>query len=63
MEHPSFIEIVNMGGNAVPFILQEIDEKPSNLVWALNKIFHKKIGENCNIREACELWIKELRKS
>lgn len=60
--NPSFIEIVNMGGNAVPFILEEIERKPSNLVWALNAIFHKKIGRGNTITEACKLWITELKK-
>lgn len=62
-EHPSFIRIVNMGGNAVPFIIEEIEHKPSNLVWALNAIFHKKIGNGETITEACKLWIAELKKS
>lgn len=60
--HPSFLQIVNMGGNAVPFILNEIERKPSNLVWALNAIFHKKIGDGVTVTEACRLWIAELKK-
>ena len=60
--HPSFARIVNMGGNAVPFIVEEIERKPSNLVWALNAIFHKKIGNGETISEACKLWIAELKK-
>ena len=61
--HPSFQSIVEMGGNAVPFIIEEIERKPSNLVWALNAIFHKKIGNGESITEACRLWIAELKKS
>lgn len=60
--HPSFARIVSMGGNAVPYILEEIERKPSNLVWALNAIFHKKIGQDTTVTEACKLWIAELRK-
>ena len=60
--HPSFIRIVNMGGNAVPFIIEEIERRPSNLVWALNAIFHKKIGNGQSVTEACKLWIAELKK-
>lgn len=60
--HPAFISIVNMGGNAVPFIAEEIERKPSNLVWALNAIFHKKIGQGATVTEACRLWIAELKK-
>ena len=50
-----------MGGNAVPFILEEIKRKPSNLVWALNAIFHKKIGTGATVTEACKLWIAEFK--
>ena len=60
--HPAFTRIVNMGGNAVPFIVDEIKCKPSNLVWALNAIFHKKIGNGKTVTEACKLWTAELKK-
>ena len=60
--NPAFCQIVNMGGNAVPLILEEIERKPSNLVWALNAIFHKTIGNGKTITEACKLWIAELKK-
>ena len=60
--NPSFLQIVNMGGNAVPFIIEEISRKPSNLVWALNAIFHKKIGKGTTVTEACRLWIAELKR-
>ena len=60
--HPAFNSIINMGGNAVPYILEEIERKPSNLVWALNAIFHKKIGNGETVSQACKLWIAELKK-
>lgn len=60
--HPAFTGIVNMGGNAVPFILEKIERQPSNLVWALNAIFQKKIGQGATVTEACKLWIAELKK-
>ena len=60
--HPSFRMIVDMGGNAVPYILEEIERQPSNLVWALNAIFHKKIGQGATVTEACKLWTAELKK-
>ena len=60
---PSFLRIVNMGCNAVPYIVEEIERKPSNLVWALNAIFHKKIGEGSSVTDACRQWISELKKS
>lgn len=61
-QNQAFRKIVDMGGNAVPYILKEIEREPSQLVWALNEIFHKKTGEKNSITEACKLWIKELKK-
>ena len=57
-----FQAIVAMGEQAVPFIKEELLEKPSTLVWALNYIYGKKISNNPNltISEACKLWIKEI---
>lgn len=58
----AFLQIVSMGKDAVPYILDEISDKPSNLVWALNIMFKKKISNsNITIQQACELWTKELR--
>ena len=52
-----------MGYSAVPFIIEEIEKEPSNLVWALNLIYNQKISKNPNItiKDACKLWIKALR--
>lgn len=63
IEDPDFKAIVSMGGNAVPFILERLEQEPSNLVWALNLIYQNKISNNPNttISEACKLWIKKLR--
>jgi len=59
-----FQAIVAMGERAVPFIGIAIDVKPSVLVWALNLIYRTKITNNPNttIKEACELWVKELKR-
>lgn len=64
VSHPDFKAIVSMGYNAVPFILEELDARPSNLVWALNMIFQKKITlkPNTTIDDACKLWVKELKR-
>lgn len=63
IEHEDFKSIVSMGKDAVPFILAEIKETPSHLVWALNLIFNRKISDrpNLTITEACKLWVKELK--
>ncbi|MBQ9884188.1 MAG: hypothetical protein IJM43_07030 [Bacteroidaceae bacterium] len=59
--HPAFKSIVSMGGTAVPFIVEEIKKRPSNLVWALNQIYNRKItNKDVTIEKACELWIKAL---
>lgn len=57
-----FQSIVLMGEQAVPFIKEELIEKPSTLVWALNYIYNRKISNkpNLTITEACKLWIKEI---
>lgn len=57
-----FQKIVAMGENAVPFIIAEIKDNPSTLVWALNIIYDTKISDNreITIEEACRLWVKRL---
>lgn len=41
-EHPSFVEIVSMGKEAVPLIIDELERQPDLLVGALTRI----TGEN-----------------
>lgn len=62
-EQIDFKNIVSLGLDAVPFILETIDTKPSTLVWALNMIFKEKISNdpNLTISEACNLWVKKLK--
>lgn len=62
-DHPGFRGIVSMGYDAVPFIMEVIDNKPSTLVWALNLIFNHKISNNpkTTVSEACKLWVKALK--
>ena len=57
-----FQSIVKMGKVAVPFIKEELERKPSVLVWALNYIYGGKISqkEDLTITDACDLWIKAL---
>ena len=63
IEDDDFKAIIAMGHSAVPYIMNEIDRKPSTLVWALNIIFQKKITDNPNatISDACKLWVKTLK--
>lgn len=64
IEDCDFQAIIEMGNSAVPYILENIENKPSTLVWALNIIYNRKITNNPNatISEACKLWVKELKK-
>lgn len=64
IEDDDFQAIVSMGQSAVKFIIEEIDNQPSTLVWALNLIFNKKITSNPNttISEACKLWVDHLKR-
>lgn len=63
IQQEDFQAIVAMGYDAVPFIVDAIDEEPSQLVWALNFIFDAKISNkpNTTITQACKLWVKKLR--
>ena len=57
-------EIVYAKKEAVPYIVERIKEKPSNLMWALNLIYGKKISDkkSLTITEACKLWVEEIEK-
>lgn len=58
-----FQRIIGMGKTAIPYILEIIEAKPSNLVWALNMICKEKISEKqLTIKEACKLWVRKLKK-
>lgn len=64
IENEDFQSIVSMGHSVVPYIIEEIEKKPSTLVWALNLIYNHKITNNPNatITDACKLWVKQLNK-
>lgn len=64
LEDDDFKAIVSMGQTAVPFIIEEIEAKPSILVWSLNLIFNRKVSNDSNvtISEACKLWVRQLKK-
>lgn len=63
VDNPEFKGIVAMGTDVVPFIIDTIDQEPSQLVWALNYIYGAKISNNPNttVKEACRLWVKRLK--
>ncbi len=63
IEDANFQGIVAMGDRAVPYIIRDISESPSILVWALNLIFKRKITnkQNATIEDACKLWVKHFQ--
>lgn len=58
-----FDNIVSMGEDAVPLILEEIERKPSHLVHALDLIFPNVVEYNgfVSLEEACNTWISILK--
>jgi hypothetical protein len=63
IENEDFQAIIAMGLSAVPYIIEEVERKPSTLVWALNIIYSRKItnSPNATISDACKLWVKEWK--
>ena len=63
VEDSNFKRIIEMGNGAIPFIIDEIDREPSNLVWALNLITGATIRSNqrLTITETCKAWVKLYR--
>lgn len=57
-----FQAIIGMGVAAVPYIKDEIERKPSVLVWALNYIYGRKISnkQGLTISDACKQWVKTI---
>jgi hypothetical protein len=60
IENVHFKQIVQMDKNVIPYIIDEIDKRPSNLVWALNMITGATINttERITVSEACKTWVK-----
>ena len=58
-----FMEIVNMGTDSVPFIVEELKKGPTPLVHALDLIFPGVIKYEgfVSLKDACEKWLSILR--
>ncbi len=58
-----FQEIVNMGVEAVPFIVEELKKGPTPLVHALDKIFPDvvKYEGYVSLKDACKTWLSILQ--
>lgn len=61
-DNPHFDAIVNMGEDAVPFILEIISERPSMIVNALDLIFPGVVEYEgtVSLEKACRVWTKIL---
>jgi hypothetical protein len=61
-ENENFQAIIKMKEDAIPFILEKLEEGPSFLTVALNVIYNKKISDQpVTFEEARQLWLKELK--
>lgn len=59
IDNDNFKKIVSYGTEIVPIILEELSERPSNLVWALNHILNGKVSKKgVTISEASNAWVK-----
>lgn len=60
-----FDEIVKMGEDAVPYILEELKRGPSQIVHALDLIFPGKVQYEgfVPLKTVCETWISILSKT
>lgn len=60
-----FDEIVKMGTDAVPYILEELKRGPSQIVHALDLIYPGKVQYEgfVPLKTACDTWISILSKS
>lgn len=58
-----FESIVSMGKDAVPYIIEELEKRPSELVHALEKIFPGVIEYQgyVPLKDACEAWLSILK--
>lgn len=65
LDNSYFQGIVNMGADAVPFILKELDKGPSPLVHALDRIFPGVMEYEgfVSLKEACDRWKEALRQN
>lgn len=59
----NFLRIIDMGQDAIPFIINKIEKEPSTIVWAMNIITGYSIKSNnrLTVSEACKAWVKLVR--
>jgi hypothetical protein len=62
-DNPYFKGIVEMGEDAVPFILEELEKGPTPLVHALDLIFPGVVTYDglVNLKDACDKWVSIMK--
>lgn len=63
LDNSYFKEIVNMGIDAVPFIVDELKKGPTQLVHALDLIFPNVVKYEgfVSLKDACDKWLSILQ--
>ncbi len=64
VKHPCFRSIIDMGEQAIPYIIEDLKAAPSTLVWALNEITGERVSHNPNmtIKDVCKRWVRIMSK-
>ncbi|WP_017259752.1 hypothetical protein [Pedobacter arcticus] len=58
MDNNNFKQILSFKLKALPFLLNELKERPSTLVWAINMILDRKISNQAlSIKDASKAWV------
>ncbi len=56
--HPAYQQIIGMGEVALPLILQDLEERPADWLWALRAIAGEDpASENGDFRQAIKAWV------
>lgn len=63
LDNSYFKEIVNMGIDAVPYIVEELKKRPTQLVHALDLIFPDVVKYEgfVSLKDACDKWLSILQ--
>lgn len=63
LDNSYFKQIIDMGIDAVPFIIEELKKGPTPLVHALDKIFPDVIKYDgfVSLKDACDKWLSILQ--
>jgi len=65
ISHPAFRAVISLGEDVVPFILHDLESRPSLWVWALPEITGANpvaAADGGNIRRLTDAWLKWARE-